>query len=974
MKRCRVGLVLGVLALLAAAAPGVASAQAPELPPQARATLPSIVEQKLGEIAAAASERRAGRPSALSNDVIHVDDEGRVELAFHSERKVGPAEEQSLQRLGAVEVVLSPTIGVVQAFVPAANVEKAAALPWVAAVTAPGYGAVDVGSVTSEGVAFHRADLAQAAGINGAGVNVGVISDGVTNLAASVALGDLPNNVTVLAAGNGDEGTAMLEIVQDMAPSAGLIFNASGGGVANHVNALNNLVANGADVITEDVAFDAEPAFQVGSAAQTAENIAAAGVSVHSSAGNQAQRHAARVVANGTGQRPDNTANNFAGCANPPDNVVDIDPGGGTAFDVVVAQPNPPAANNTITATLQWSEPRAIFPTVGRGGFTDLNLYLMNQGLTQCLGQSTTVQANGQGDTLEQVSISLPVGTAVKLVVDVQATSSAVAVPTLDLRWRGATSTDATTRAGSLNPDSNYTGQATSSAALFATNGAIEGFSSGGPVQLGSTTICPGGAAGPCTGVAGGGLTSTAGPTWAAADGVQVTGVGGFGSPFFGTSAAAPHAAACDALVRQGEAAITVAQVTQRLRATAVDVAPAGVDNVTGAGRLDCLAAAVNADLSVTKSDSPDPVATGGQLTYTLSVRNNGPETAPVVTVVDTLPGGVTYVSDSLVGPEDCTVAFQTVTCTLNNVTSGQTRNFTVTTSVSPGVVAGSVLVNNASVSGSFDANLANNNTSASTTAKAQPTIATVATSATGFTAQNLPAISDTATLSGGSAPTGTLTFRAFGPANPTCAGAASFTSVKNVAGNGAYASDPFSQVTEGTYRWTVVYSGDAKNLGVTSPCNAPNETSTVTSICSAPPAPGTLPGNTIVIASPGLMTSGTEGVDVIYGTAGNDRIAALGGDDIVFAGGGADQIAGGDGGDTVCGGEGDDWVISSPGDDLIVGGGGNDDLAGGPGNDRLIGGTGVDRLAGSDGTDTCTAGTDPASQTAGCEVLIAPL
>ncbi|MGH9280994.1 MAG: hypothetical protein ACRD12_23265, partial [Acidimicrobiales bacterium] len=392
--------------------------------------LPSIVEQAIARLTAPAPGpgARAAGPDSLSNDIVHVDNEGRIELSFHSAAPTGAAEEATLKALGATGIQtlsLPPSLGIrtgmVTAFLPATKVAVAAALPWVGSVTTPSYGHVDVGSVNSEGVALHRADLAQAAGINGNGIDVGVISDGVSNLAASQALGDLPMTVNVLAAGAGDEGTAMLEIVQDMAPNANLLFNASGGGVNNHVNALNNLVANGADVITEDIAFDAEPAFQVGMAAQTGENIAAGGVSVHSSAGNQALRHAARVTATGTGQRPDNTANAFAGCANTPDNVVDIDPGGGTAFDVAIAQPggNPPPANGTLTATLQWSEPRAIFPTVGRGGFTDLNLYVMNQGLTQCLAQSTTVQSNGQGDTLETVTITRPVGTALKLVVDV---------------------------------------------------------------------------------------------------------------------------------------------------------------------------------------------------------------------------------------------------------------------------------------------------------------------------------------------------------------------------------------------------------------------------------------------------------------------------------------------------------------------------------------------------------------------------
>jgi hypothetical protein len=555
---------------------------------------PSSVNQFAAQVAVL---REHGRSAAsLSNSILHSTSDGRIELLFYAHDHVGRAKRASLKNLGASIVTVvsrpaihgQPALAEIQALVPYQRVHDAAALRWVAAVTPPDYGTPDIGPIVSQGVALHRANTLQTPrGINGNGVNVGVISDGVSNIATAQA-GTNPElpAVNVLNAGSGDEGTAMLEIVSDMAPGAGLLFNATGGGVAGHVNALNNLVTNGANVITEDIPFDAEPAFQKGQATQTAENIAAAGVSVHSSAGNLGSAHSARVAANGTGGGPDGTSNTLTGCANTPDNVVAIAPGNDTTFDVNLG------ANNTFT--LQWSEPRAIFPTAGRGGFTDLNLYIMNSALTQCLAQSTAVQQSGTGDTLEQVSFAATAGTAAKVVVDVQGTSSAVAAPLLDLRWRGAGAVDGTTRAGSLNPDSNYTAQATSAAALDAQNaGALESYSAGGPVQLVTTTQCPGGGAGPCTGVAGTSQTGT-GPTWAAADDVSVSGVGGFGSPFTGTSAAAPHAAGCDALLRDylNTPAAAPATTNARLAATAVDIAPAGVDNNTGAGRLDCLAAA----------------------------------------------------------------------------------------------------------------------------------------------------------------------------------------------------------------------------------------------------------------------------------------------------------------------------------------------------------------------------------------------
>jgi hypothetical protein len=557
---------------------------------------------------------------SLSNGVLRVSESGEIDLLFHAASPTSEVQEADLIALGATILgrlrvppeLRLPPLGLIEARLPHDAVEAAAALPWVVAVTTPGYGEADphpTNPINSEGVALHNADLLQAQGVDGTGVTVGAISTGVANLAQSQAQNELPA-VTVLNTNALDEGTAMLEIIHDMAPGATLLYDDGAGtaaaGVMRHFNALNNLVANGADVIAEDLAFAAEPAFQQGLLATTAEAIAAAGVSVHSSAGNRATNHTARVAAAGTGGGPDGV--NFGaappGCANIPDNVVAIAPGGDTTFDVTLQQ----NAAGTLGArfTLQWSEPRAIFPTPGQGGFTDLNLYVMDMGLTQCLGQSVAVQANGQGDTLEVVALPAGLaGTAAKLVVDVQGTSSAVAAPTLDLRWRRATAgnpgEDNPTRAGSLNPDSNYIGLATSSAAVNALFGTLQAFSSGGPVQLGLTTVCPGGGPGPCAGVAGPALANSLGPTWAAADNVAISGVGGFGTGtcpavnpgdcrFLGTSAAAPHAAACDALIRDaiGAPASPVLPILNRLVNGAVDMGAPGPDNATGAGLLDC--------------------------------------------------------------------------------------------------------------------------------------------------------------------------------------------------------------------------------------------------------------------------------------------------------------------------------------------------------------------------------------------------
>ena len=88
-------------------------------------------------------------------------------------------------------------------------------------------------------------------------------------------------------------------------------------------------------------------------------------------------------------------------------------------------------------------------------------------------------------------------------------------------------------------------------------------------------------------------------PDITAIDGVAITGAGGFSNPFFGTSAASPHAAGIAALVMQaerkanpgGSKSYIAGLVFNALRDTAVDVGAAGFDNVYGYGRVDALAA-----------------------------------------------------------------------------------------------------------------------------------------------------------------------------------------------------------------------------------------------------------------------------------------------------------------------------------------------------------------------------------------------
>ena len=118
------------------------------------------------------------------------------------------------------------------------------------------------------------------------------------------------------------------------------------------------------------------------------------------------------------------------------------------------------------------------------------------------------------------------------------------------------------------------------------------------------------------------------------------------------------------------------------------------------------------ADLSITKSDSPDPVSSGQQLTYTLGVSNSGPSAAAGVVVTDTLPAGVTF-NSATPSQGSCSQASGTVTCPLGTLGSGASASVTIT--VTP--ASGGTITNQATVSASTaDPVLVNNAASASTT------------------------------------------------------------------------------------------------------------------------------------------------------------------------------------------------------------------------------------------------------------------
>ena len=106
------------------------------------------------------------------------------------------------------------------------------------------------------------------------------------------------------------------------------------------------------------------------------------------------------------------------------------------------------------------------------------------------------------------------------------------------------------------------------------------------------------------------------------------------------------------------------------------------------AGRAEWEIDLPHSDLSITKTHSPDPVTAGQQLTWHITVTNNGPDAAPDVTVTDTLPAHDGYLTNNLNPPAGCTAAGQTVTCSVGDLSNAQSVSFDLVTLVASDTVA----------------------------------------------------------------------------------------------------------------------------------------------------------------------------------------------------------------------------------------------------------------------------------------------
>ncbi|SES17407.1 Proprotein convertase P-domain-containing protein [Actinokineospora terrae] len=514
--------------------------------------------------------------------------------------------------------------------------------------------------VTSEGDRAHKADTARAEfGVTGVGVKICALSDGVDSLAVSQAAGELPAvDVLPTQEGEGDEGTAMLEILHDLAPGAALGFASafnSEASFADNIRALRQQLR--CDIIVDDVLYFVESPFQDGLIARAVNDVTADGALYFSSAGNE-------------GNTADGTAGHWEGDFRDSGRIVgkfagtahDWDPSATTQ----VFQPISNASSAQVPVTLHWSDPLG-------ASANDYDLYLFDR-TGNVVTFSQDVQ-DGEQDPYEILQTPTFGGNGLRLAV-VKFYGENRYLSLSALRGRFADSADglkafntpgvtvghsaakqafsvaAAPAAGPLpfdlepgdpaNPRGPFPGS-------FSASSALERFSSDGPRRVfykaDGTPITPGN-------VSGTGGEVRAKPDITAADGV-LTSVDGF-DPFFGTSAAAPHAAAIAGLVLSGNPGIAPAEVREALVNTAIDLGPAGFDGRTGAGIVlaDRVLAYTGAspqpralaqNPTTAPTDGGDLVDPGDTVSVTLPVRNTGDADAVSTSVVLTSPtAGVT--------------------------------------------------------------------------------------------------------------------------------------------------------------------------------------------------------------------------------------------------------------------------------------------------------------------------------------------
>lgn len=658
-SHCLLCCALAVLALGCAGVPGVAAASSSD---DGESLSPRLAELARPPLRAAPPEQQAealGLPASGPAGLLR---RGRRLLADVRFDAGAAAATDRLRAAGAQIVHVSSRYQTVTVAAKPAALGAIDSVPGVEGVTevlAPFVAAAGcTGAAVSEGdVQLNAAGARAALGVDGSGVTVGILSDSFdqdpgapTHAAGDVASGDLPGpgnpcghptpvgvleNFVPEEPGEvpGDEGRAMAQIVHDLAPGSPLAFASAFNGELGFAASIRRLAAPpaqggaGAKVIVDDVGYFGEPFFQDGPVAVAAGEVAAAGASYFSAAGNDNLIAGGKDIA--SWEAP--AFRDSGGCpaalviaaALVGPHCMDFNPGPGSdrTFGIAVAK------GATLIVDTQWAEP---WNGVGADLDTflldaagnpleeedeDGNKFLVAGGNDNVGSTQRPVEVLGwENDTGAAAEVQLAVN---RCALACNPAASSTATPRLKLallqNGSGVTATEYPESSGGDVVGPTVFGHAGAAGAIavgavpFNNSAKAEAYSSRGPVTHYFGPVLGGSAAAAI------GPQVISKPDLAATD----CGVTTFFASlkegvwrFCGTSAAAPHAAAVAALIRQANPGASATQVRSALAATASPVGALG-PNVVGAGLVNAYPAIDSLALPpvVTITKGPEPLS-----------------------------------------------------------------------------------------------------------------------------------------------------------------------------------------------------------------------------------------------------------------------------------------------------------------------------------------------------------------------------
>lgn len=485
---------------------------------------------------------------------------------------------QELVDNGVTVEVINTQLRKVQGWIEADKIDAITSLENVKKITAPNYGTPLSGSVNTVGGNILKSNAVRNLGLTGKGVRVGILSDGASNWKQSSASGDLPEELTIYGtcskgiddpqncrlAGTCNEGTAMAEIVHDLAPDAEIAVAA----VSTSLEFIQRLdqLANDfrANIIVDDLGFFGEPFFEDGDIALAITALPARILYI-SSAGNSANIHY--------------SASRFSGesCNCEQERLHEW------VSDGVFSNPAqelyhgfliPPKSG--VFVIMQW-DGRS---TGGNVTSADFGLHIFSQ--TRFEGTSD-IENQARGQFIEGFCAYNP------------SSSSAVRFAALNLN-RSGSGPNASTEFKMYFLGAQAIEHPKPKGSVFG-HPAVERVLAIGTInasEVGNDDIAFYSANGPSFfNVVKPGYPwevesfPRRKPDLVGIDGVEVTGVGGFPSPFFGTSAAAPHVAGIAAQLMGVSPLVKAKDVSNALTQGAVDLGAIGRDNVYGFGRVD---------------------------------------------------------------------------------------------------------------------------------------------------------------------------------------------------------------------------------------------------------------------------------------------------------------------------------------------------------------------------------------------------